>query len=50
MPRFLQSSIDEVLRRSDIVEIVSNYVSLRRNGNDELTQIGDIFLDYHLFG
>lgn len=30
----MQSSIDEVLRRSDIVEIVSSYVSLRRNGTD----------------
>ena len=34
MPRFMQSSIDEVLRRSDIVDIVSSYVSLRRNGTD----------------
>ena len=34
MARFLQSSIDEVLRRSDIVEVVSSYVSLRRNGTD----------------
>ena len=34
MARFLQSSIDEVLRRSDIVEIVASYVSLRRNGSD----------------
>lgn len=34
MPRFLQSSIDEVLRRTDIVEIVSSYVTLKRNGSD----------------
>ncbi len=34
MPRFLQSSIDEVLRRSDIVDLVSSYVTLRRNGTD----------------
>ena len=34
MARFLQSSIDEVLRRCDIVEVVSSYVSLRRNGSD----------------
>ena len=34
MPRFMQSSIDEVLRRSDIVDIVSSYVTLRRNGTD----------------
>lgn len=34
MPRYLQSSIDEVLRRSDLVEIASTYVTLRRNGND----------------
>lgn len=34
MPRYLQSSIDEVLRRSDLVEIASGYVTLRRNGND----------------
>ncbi len=34
MARFMQSSIDEVLRRSDIVEIVSSYVTLRRNGSD----------------
>ncbi|MBR4874742.1 MAG: DNA primase [Clostridia bacterium] len=34
MPRFLQSSIDEVLRRSDIVDIVSTYVNLKRNGTD----------------
>ncbi len=34
LARFLQSSIDEVLRRSDIVEIVASYVSLRRNGSD----------------
>ncbi len=34
MARYLQSSIDEVLRRSDIVEIVASYVSLRRNGSD----------------
>lgn len=34
MARFLQSSIDEVLRRSDIVDVVSTYVSLRRNGSD----------------
>lgn len=34
MARYLQSSIDEVLRRSDIVEIVSSYVTLRRNGSD----------------
>lgn len=34
LARFLQSSIDEVLRRCDIVEVVSSYVSLRRNGSD----------------
>lgn len=34
LARFLQSSIDEVLRRSDIVEVASSYVSLRRNGSD----------------
>ncbi len=34
MPRFMQSSIDEVLRRSDIVDVVASYVSLRRNGTD----------------
>lgn len=34
MARFMQSSIDEVLRRCDIVDIVSSYVTLRRNGSD----------------
>lgn len=34
MPKFLQSSIDEVLNRSDIVDIASGYVSLKRNGSD----------------
>lgn len=34
MARFMQSSIDEVLRRSDLAEIASTYVSLRRNGSD----------------
>lgn len=34
MARLLQSSIDEVLQRSDIVDVVSSYVSLRRNGSD----------------
>lgn len=34
MPRFMQSSIDEVLNRSDIVDIASSYVSLKRNGSD----------------
>ncbi len=34
MPKFLQSSIDEVLNRSDIIDIASNYVTLKRNGSD----------------
>lgn len=34
MPRYLQSSIDEVLGRSDIVDIASSYVTLKRNGSD----------------
>ena len=34
MPRFMQSSIDEVLSRNDIVDIASNYVTLKRNGAD----------------
>ena len=34
MPKFLQSSIDEVLNRSDIVDIASGYVTLKRNGSD----------------
>ena len=34
MPKFMQSSIDEVLNRSDIVDIASNYVTLKRNGSD----------------
>jgi len=34
MPRFMQSSIDEVLNRSDIVDIASSYVTLKRNGAD----------------
>ena len=34
MPKFMQSSIDEVLSRSDIVDIASNYVTLKRNGQD----------------
>ena len=34
VPRYLQSSIDEVLNRSDIVDIVSSYVTLKRNGSD----------------
>ena len=34
MPKFLQSSIDEVLNRSDIIDIASGYVSLKRNGSD----------------
>ncbi len=36
MARFLQSSIDEVLRRNDIVEVVASYVTLRRNGSDHV--------------
>ena len=34
MPKFMQSSIDEVLNRSDIVDIAGNYVTLKRNGSD----------------
>lgn len=34
MPRFMQSSIDEVLRRCDLPEIASSYMHLRRNGSD----------------
>ena len=34
VPRYLQSSIDEVLNRSDIVDIASNYMTLKRNGSD----------------
>lgn len=34
MPRYMQSSIDEVLSRSDIVDIASSYVTLKRNGTD----------------
>ena len=34
MPRYLQSSIDEVLNRSDIVDIASSYITLKRNGSD----------------
>ncbi len=34
MPRYLQSSIDEVLTRSDIVDIASSYITLKRNGSD----------------
>lgn len=34
MPKFMQSSIDEVLNRSDIVDIASSYVTLKRNGSD----------------
>ncbi len=34
MPRYMQSSIDEVLNRSDIVDIASSYVTLKRNGSD----------------
>ena len=34
MARFMQSSIDEVLRRTDLAEFASGYVSLRRNGSD----------------
>ena len=34
MPKFMQSSIEEVLNRSDIVDIASGYVSLKRNGSD----------------
>ncbi len=34
MPKFMQSSIDEVLNRSDIVDIASGYVTLKRNGSD----------------
>ena len=36
LARFLQSSIDEVLRRNDIVDVVASYVSLRRNGSDHV--------------
>ncbi len=34
VPRYLQSSIDEVLNRSDIVDIASSYMTLKRNGSD----------------
>ena len=34
MPRYMQSSIDEVLSRSDIVDVASSYVTLKRNGTD----------------
>ncbi len=34
VPRYLQSSIDEVLNRSDIVDIASSYITLKRNGSD----------------
>lgn len=34
MPRYLQSSIDEVLNRSDIIDIASSYMTLKRNGSD----------------
>ncbi len=34
MPRYMQSSIDEVLNRSDIVDIAGSYVTLKRNGSD----------------
>ncbi len=34
MPKFMQSSIDEILNRSDIIDIASNYVTLKRNGSD----------------
>lgn len=34
MPRYLQSSIDEVLNRSDLVDIASSYITLKRNGTD----------------
>ena len=34
MPKFVQSSIDEVLRRCDLPEIASSYMQLRRNGTD----------------
>lgn len=34
MPRYLQSSIDEVLSRSDIIDIASSYITLKRNGSD----------------
>lgn len=34
MPRYLQSSIDEVLNRSDLVDIASGYITLMRNGTD----------------
>ena len=34
MARYMQSSIDEVLQRSDLAEFASSYVSLRRNGAD----------------
>ncbi len=34
VPRYMQSSIDEVLNRSDIVDIASSYVTLKRNGAD----------------
>lgn len=34
MPKFMQSSIDEVLNRSDIIDIASGYVTLKRNGSD----------------
>ena len=34
VPRYLQSSIDEVLNRSDLVDIASSYITLKRNGTD----------------
>lgn len=34
MPRYMQSSIDEVLSRNDLVDVVGNYVTLKRNGTD----------------
>ncbi len=34
MPRYLQSSIDEVLGRTDIIDVASSYMTLKRNGAD----------------
>ncbi len=36
MARYLQSSINEVARRNNIVELVSSYVSLKRNGTSHV--------------
>ena len=33
MPRFLEEQIEEVRRRSDIVDIIGSYVKLKRSGS-----------------